>query len=336
MSAPVKKKLSAATQRIMQRVKARMVENLGPPNDESFDTPVIEERSKPVGRKKSAATLEPDFTPLPLEVASDPASVPVSQDSPAQDSAAEDSAAVTEKPSLRYGVYALVNLKGGVGRTTSAMHLAAVVGRLGLPVVVLEPDSEQSAKRWATAARHHGVPLPFDVMTVTKLELALQARALSETHVVIIDAPSHDRDSLIQATRASDQCIIVVSPSRLDVGGLASTYKALYNALDLPSTLEIAVLVARCKPGTQLTKDIHQTLEPLPVLIATIGELEGYEHSFGQLPTNLEEYQGVWDELHQRSTVGKDIRPGFRAREADEGDEDSSADSQLGAKRRLN
>lgn len=332
MSAPLKKPLSAATQRIVDRVRARIYANLGDPNDQSLNTSVIEMQSKPAGEQKSAAALEPGFASLRPEIDSKPSSVPASQ----------DSVEITETPSERYGVYSLVSLKGGVGRTTSAMHLAAVVSRLELPVVVLEVGSEHSARRWATAAQRQGHPLPFDVVTVGKSALAAEARALSHTHVVIIDAPSHDGEMLIKATRVSDYCIVVVSPSLLDVGGLASTLGVLYAVQDLPAKLEIAILVTRCKAGTQLARGIHQKLKPLAVLDATIGDLEGYKHSFGRLPTNLEQFQRVWDELHEGSkgsegsSGGSGQRPGFRARSPGEDGEDSATShSQLDEQRRL-
>lgn len=209
--------------------------------------------------------------------------------------------AILKPQTENYGIYALVSLKGGVGKTTSAMHLAAVAYRLGLPVVVLDADNEHSAYRWAATATRLGTPLPFEVIESDQLELASQARAMSQTHVVVIDTPPNDHNVLTQASGVSDACIVPLAPSALEADRLISTLKLLRSVEAIVPTLNVSVLITRYNAGTQLAKDIHGDLARFPVLNTTVRDLERYKKSFGLPPAYLEEYQNVWVELHEKS-----------------------------------
>ena len=68
-------------------------------------------------------------------------------------------------------IVALVNLKGGVGKTTSALYFAAVSEERGEDPVVLDADNERSAVEWARAGK-----LPFEVLEAQRDGLARQAR----------------------------------------------------------------------------------------------------------------------------------------------------------------
>ena len=46
-------------------------------------------------------------------------------------------------------IVAVVNIKGGVGKTTTAIALATLAARAGLDTVVLDADEQSSASLWA-------------------------------------------------------------------------------------------------------------------------------------------------------------------------------------------
>lgn len=60
-------------------------------------------------------------------------------------------------------IVAVVNIKGGVGKTTTAIALATLAARAGLDTVVLDADEQSSASLWAWNAEQDGRPLPFPV-----------------------------------------------------------------------------------------------------------------------------------------------------------------------------
>jgi chromosome partitioning protein len=53
-------------------------------------------------------------------------------------------------------IISIISLKGGVGKTTTALHLATVAALEGLPVTLLDADAESSALSWARFARENG------------------------------------------------------------------------------------------------------------------------------------------------------------------------------------
>ena len=60
-------------------------------------------------------------------------------------------------------IVSVINLKGGVGKTTTAIALATAAHRDGKQVEVYDADPQSSASLWAMVADENGDPLPFDV-----------------------------------------------------------------------------------------------------------------------------------------------------------------------------
>ena len=60
-------------------------------------------------------------------------------------------------------IVSLINLKGGVGKTTSCIALATAAARAGKEVVVLDAAPQGSATFWADNAEDNGEELPFAV-----------------------------------------------------------------------------------------------------------------------------------------------------------------------------
>ena len=80
---------------------------------------------------------------------------------------------------------AFVNLKGGVGKTTSAIGTAEALARLGHTVTVRDADPSGAATLWAHKALSAGRPLPFGVEVVNRFTVAAPA----EEEWVLIDTP---------------------------------------------------------------------------------------------------------------------------------------------------
>jgi len=57
--------------------------------------------------------------------------------------------------------YAVVNTKGGVGKTTTAVHLATLLARQG-PTLLIDADPQASAASWAARGTcQHAVNIPI-------------------------------------------------------------------------------------------------------------------------------------------------------------------------------
>ena len=69
-------------------------------------------------------------------------------------------------------IVAFVHTKGGVGKTTSAVMVAAAAAATGTTVALYDADPQRSACRWAEIAEQCGDPLPFSVVPVTAKALS--------------------------------------------------------------------------------------------------------------------------------------------------------------------
>lgn len=84
---------------------------------------------------------------------------------------------------------AIVNTKGGCGRTTTAMYLATALAcsYLDLAVAVIDGDPEGAATDWALLAHEREMPLPFEVKSANRRDLQ---RTISGYDWVVIDTES--------------------------------------------------------------------------------------------------------------------------------------------------
>lgn len=195
-------------------------------------------------------------------------------------------------------IISLVSLKGGVGKTTSTMHLAAVAAREGHSVTVLDGDNEHSALHWSQLAEQLG-KLPFTVLACEERTVISQARDLQNQGVtVFIDTPPNDRALLMKAAGIADHILVPVAPTGIDLDRLRGTLQLLSDTGDMGHRdLDIAILLVRFVARKALAREAEEVLKEFPILSTRIRALKPYEEAFGNSPTYLEEYTEVWKEL---------------------------------------
>lgn len=190
-------------------------------------------------------------------------------------------------------VLAILSLKGGVGKTTTALHLASVAASEGRAVCVLDADTEHSACRWAAH-----VSLPFEVVAGEPDRLARQVRAGREQgKLMIVDTPPNSRELLLRAGSLADTVIVPVAPTGLEVDRLRPTLELLTDLQAQREELDVAILLTRYHSRRRLAREAEEALHGLPVLASRVRELEAYKAAFGSVPGELGDYRAVWQEL---------------------------------------
>lgn len=114
---------------------------------------------------------------------------------------------------------AIVSTKGGVGKTTLAVHLAVAAQHAGVPTLLLDLDPQGSAAQWSKdrvrLAAEHGswVKTRLEVRRLFANDLSDEiTKAEGEGFgLVIIDTPPH---ADFPAARAAEAADIVLMPSR--------------------------------------------------------------------------------------------------------------------------
>src|SRR5229473_417162 len=76
-------------------------------------------------------------------------------------------------------IVALLNQKGGVGKTTLALHLAGEWAREGRRVTLVDADPQGSALDWSEQRLKEGWPRPFGVVGLARDTLHREAPELA-------------------------------------------------------------------------------------------------------------------------------------------------------------
>lgn len=110
----------------------------------------------------------------------------------------------------------MVSYKGGVGKTTTAVHLAGVLQQ-NAPTLLIDGDYNRSCLSWAAAGL-----LGFDVLD----ESAGARRRCDYSHVVI-DTPARPTRPELRALAAADLVVIPSTPDALSLAALRQTVNDL-------------------------------------------------------------------------------------------------------------
>ncbi|MGP7815521.1 MULTISPECIES: ParA family protein [Glutamicibacter] len=187
---------------------------------------------------------------------------------------------------------ALVQTKGGVGKTTSSIYLACALIDLGYTVELWDTDMQGSATEWAEDAHDAGTPLPFPVEIVNIAKLKRLA-GKSAKDFVIIDTPPGDPATIDAAIKAADVVIMPTEPAVMDLKRLVAT-----NA-NLPTDTARIALFTKVNEQTVALRDSLEYLEDsdLALFNTRIKHRQAFKTIPGEIPADLMGYEEVAKEL---------------------------------------
>lgn len=156
-------------------------------------------------------------------------------------------------------VLAVLNGKGGVGKTTICLGLSQALHLYGRDVVLVDSDPQGSMQDCAGENENQ----PVTLYTIASTQLASQIPRLTND-IVIIDGTAKAADLAKKTIAVADIVIIPVTPSPLDVWATSDIVGMIQDRMDelegTGQTLQAYFLVNRALGNSKLSKSIAKTL----------------------------------------------------------------------------
>lgn len=202
-------------------------------------------------------------------------------------------------------IIVIANSKGGVGKSTLAVHLAAWLQKQGHRVTLADCDTQQSSSEWIREANPDVKAVRLDNPDVILNELPHLSQ---DADFVIADGPGSQTETSRALLLRADMAIVPCKASMLEVRALAKATDVLRQAQDIRAGRPEAIIVlSMIGKNYRLTKDMKDAAAALNLPMASTAMIlrQIYADAPGQ-------GAAVWDMGSRAREAAEEVQALFR------------------------
>lgn len=205
-------------------------------------------------------------------------------------------------------IIAIINQKGGVGKSTTSMLLAGTWAKNGKKVLVVDADPQGTATQWSIASEE--VVFPATVISLAQAGNKLHREVhkhVDNYDIIVIDCPPSVELQSQSALLIADVAIVPIPPSPPALWGSRGIKLLIEKAETVNEALRAFVLLNKTKK-TVLGREVQSLLDGfgLPLLNASLRELTAYEEA-AALGCCVQDIRGAKPAISDIEAVSKEI-----------------------------
>jgi chromosome partitioning protein len=191
-------------------------------------------------------------------------------------------------------IIAITQQKGGVGKSTIAMHLGAAFHEMGKRVLVVDADGQNTLVHWASASAENETGIPFPVVNLSEAggQIHREIRKFIDNYdVIIVDCPPSITEKVSGVILlAASVAVIPTSSSPADYWSSIGLVKLVQQAQVMNEDLRAVFLLNKTEEKRMLTRELKRALEELgvPLLKTQIPTREVYKQAMALGQTVLQ------------------------------------------------
>jgi chromosome partitioning protein len=173
-------------------------------------------------------------------------------------------------------IIAVLNQKGGVGKTTLSINLARALQQAEYKVVLCDGDPQGSARDWNDANQGELIP----VVGMDRKSLPADIKNITGYDIAVIDGAPQTRDLTIAAIKAADVILIPVQPSPFDIWATNDLIELIKERQEIANGQpKSAFIVSRQIQNTNVGHEVRGVLSDAGIKVFESGTFQRIAYS---------------------------------------------------------